>query len=260
MSKWRPSDKNIYVIGDIHGKYSSLKMILSRITPLRKQDELIFLGDYIDRGVDSDKVIQKLIDLKNKYENVTFLSGNHEKLLLAALGLEEPCIPSTGGIAPIPGTLWLANGGKHTIFSYAEKKNISNRDALSISLKRYVNIIPQDHLDFLQGLYSYYDHSEYIFVHAGCDPYIELSKQEESVLLWDRSLWDFMRNNKNANVSWDKPIVCGHNYYGPFYNPKYIMLDASGTNRVVCAELNSMTAYVSEYGRDRMVFWDLRSI
>jgi serine/threonine protein phosphatase 1 len=260
MSKWRPSKKNIYVIGDIHGKYSSLKMILSRITPLRKQDELIFLGDYIDRGPDSDKVIQTLINLKNKYSNITFLSGNHEKLLLASLGLSKSCIPTRNGIAPMPENLWLSNGGNYTIFSYAKMKNMSPKEALSIPLKRYINIIPEEHLDFFQSLYSYYEHSDYVFVHAGCDPYIELSKQEESILLWDRSLWNFMRNNKNADVSWGKPIICGHNYYGPFYNSKYIMLDASSSNRVICAELNSMTAYLSEYGKDRMVFCDLRSI
>ena len=73
MSKWRPSSENIYVIGDIHGKYSALKLILNRILPIRKQDLLIFLGDYVDRGPDSYNVINELIKLKNKYDNVICL-------------------------------------------------------------------------------------------------------------------------------------------------------------------------------------------
>jgi serine/threonine protein phosphatase 1 len=257
MSKWRPSDKNVYVIGDIHGKYSSLKMILSRITPLRKQDELIFLGDYIDRGTDSYKVIDTLVKLNNKYDNVTCLLGNHEKMLLRALDLTDQ---DTNLNATLPGTLWLSNGGTATAFSYAERKNLSRSEALSISLNRYVSIIPKSHLDFFQNLYSYYENDNYKFVHAGCDPNIDLSQQEEKTLLWDRSLWNFMKFNRGIDVKWEKPIVCAHNYHGPFYHPKYLMLDATGANKVVCAELNSMTAYVSEYTKSRMVFCDLRTI
>ncbi|MFW6120901.1 MAG: metallophosphoesterase, partial [Petrotogales bacterium] len=38
-----------YVIGDIHGCLRSLKKLLKKI-PAKKNDELIFVGDYIDRG------------------------------------------------------------------------------------------------------------------------------------------------------------------------------------------------------------------
>ena len=79
MSKWRPSEQNcIYVIPDVHGAIDPLNKICDRILPLRKsdggKDKLIFLGDYIDRHVDSHKVIDFCIELEKKYPHqVIFL-------------------------------------------------------------------------------------------------------------------------------------------------------------------------------------------
>ena len=45
---------------------------------LKQEDQLFFLGDYIDRGNDSRKVIDFIIDLSNQYQ-IFPLKGNHEK-------------------------------------------------------------------------------------------------------------------------------------------------------------------------------------
>ena len=44
----------IYAIGDIHGKLTMLRQMLTEIIaqPLQEDDTVIFLGDYIDRGED----------------------------------------------------------------------------------------------------------------------------------------------------------------------------------------------------------------
>ena len=69
-----------FVIGDVHGNYEELMDLLDKINPNLRQDKLIYLGDYIDRGPQSYKVIRFLIDLQNKYgkEHVVLLRGNHE--------------------------------------------------------------------------------------------------------------------------------------------------------------------------------------
>ena len=52
--------------------------------PLVEDDTLIFMGDYIDRGEDSRAVIETLVKLRAERENVIFLRGNHEQLMIEA--------------------------------------------------------------------------------------------------------------------------------------------------------------------------------
>ena len=68
-----------YVIGDIHGCGKALRSLVDEISPT-KDDELIFLGDYVDRGPDSRGVIDQLIELRDHYR-VILLRGNHEIML-----------------------------------------------------------------------------------------------------------------------------------------------------------------------------------
>ena len=50
------------IIGDLHGQIYRLQDLMNKISP-SKNDQLIFLGDYIDRGEHSRKVIDYIIDL-----------------------------------------------------------------------------------------------------------------------------------------------------------------------------------------------------
>ncbi|MBQ6143958.1 MAG: metallophosphoesterase [Clostridia bacterium] len=74
--------KNLIAVGDLHGDSVSTAKYVKGIEELFKKDELdhaIFLGDYVDRGLDSIKVLDTIIDLKLSYPNkVTLLRGNHE--------------------------------------------------------------------------------------------------------------------------------------------------------------------------------------
>ncbi len=72
------SYKKIHHIGDIQGCFSVLKKAINRI----KDDEFyIFLGDYIDRGIENGKVIKWLLKIKD-LKNVVLLEGNHERHLV----------------------------------------------------------------------------------------------------------------------------------------------------------------------------------
>jgi serine/threonine protein phosphatase 1 len=66
----------IIAIGDVHGCFQELDELLQRLAP-RKDDRLIFLGDLVNRGPDSNKVI----DLVRQYNGFSLL-GNHELRLL----------------------------------------------------------------------------------------------------------------------------------------------------------------------------------
>jgi len=92
----------IWVIGDVHGEYDKLVQLLDK---LPKDAKVCFCGDLIDRGADSAKVIDLIID--NNYLSVL---GNHEFMMLDAYDniLTED--------------YWLFNGGRATLESYAFKE------------------------------------------------------------------------------------------------------------------------------------------
>ena len=86
-----PEDKRVYAIGDIHGRLDMLDELLNEISEDcggLEQCQLIFLGDYVDRGHDSRGVLERLIELKRKFKDSVFLKGNHEAIMLDFL--DEP--------------------------------------------------------------------------------------------------------------------------------------------------------------------------
>ena len=71
------------VIGDIHGCATALDTILETVRPGR-DDVLITLGDYVDRGPDSKSVLNTIIALESQTQ-LKPLIGNHEILFLDAM-------------------------------------------------------------------------------------------------------------------------------------------------------------------------------
>ena len=143
-----------FVIGDIHGCAKALRTVIDTIAP-EPDDEIIFLGDYIDRGPNSKNVVEQIIALTNECR-VVALRGNHEIMLqgVAVHGLDDQ--------------LWLANGGNATMASYGGK----------------ISKMPDSHLDFFKGLRAYYETTDSIFVHAGYDHTIEMHRQDEMATYW----------------------------------------------------------------------------
>jgi len=141
---------------------------------------LIFLGDYIDRGTDSKKVVEEVINLKSQYHIITLL-GNHEKMLLDILQKSLPI------------ETWLFNGGETTLLSYGIKKyNISS------------DLFPPEHIEFFKSLLPYYEMDNYIFVHAGLKPNIPLGKQSIDDLVWIRDEFIY------SDCDFGKVVVFGH--------------------------------------------------
>lgn len=143
-----------FVIGDIHGCAKALRSLIEVIAP-QLDDELIFLGDYVDRGPNSRDCIEQLISLRQVCRTV-MLRGNHEIMMMGV---------TIGGLDP---ALWLAGGGVSTVSSYGG------------SLAK----VPAKHLEFFQSLRPYHETSESIFVHACYQPDVPLSQQDDMLLYW----------------------------------------------------------------------------
>jgi len=260
MSKWRPNPEPgncIYVIPDVHGCSEQLKLILNRILPLRDQDKLVFLGDYTDRGPDSPGVLDICVKLREKYtsEQCIFIRGNHDALLLSVAGRNnvgfDPSLPSDYSIL-------MNNGGDLTFQQYAARQGVELKNPKHLTIDRAVSFLDIKHLDFLEKetqLIAKIDN--YIFVHASYDPNIAIDQQQEEILVWDRSLYNTVKSlaSKGQELFWakDYTIVAGHNYEGPFFTPGFLMLDSSGSGKLVVLELNTMEAFSASPGHNRLV-------
>ena len=66
----------IYVMSDIHGMYDKYIEMMDLID-LKETDTLYILGDIIDRGVNSMKILQDMM----KRSNVFGIFGNHELMM-----------------------------------------------------------------------------------------------------------------------------------------------------------------------------------
>lgn len=136
----------IFAVGDIHGCFDKLSGLLRRLPFNRDVDALIFLGDYINRGPDTSKVLDFLIDLKATCANVTFLKGNHEQLLLEYAESGDP-----------ESLQFLRMMGiSNTVKSYGS----------SIAHLRELSCFPAKHRDFLWSLEFGKILGKTIFVHA----------------------------------------------------------------------------------------------
>ena len=185
------NSKRLIAIGDIHGEIEKLNELLNQLA-LQKDDTLVFLGDYIDRGLNSKEVINCLIELSKK-TNCIFLKGNHEDLLLKALETRTENDVLN----------WLIAGGGRTIDSYEKIENIFKL-----------------HSNFFDKLKPYYLTEKYLFVHAGINPNKTLEEQDEDDLLWIRDNFIYKKHKLKQK------IIFGHT---PFTKP-YLDDDKIGIN------------------------------
>src|SRR5262249_765311 len=72
----------LLAIGDVHGCLTALDPLLGFVRPT-PDDQVVFLGDYVDRGPDSRGVLERLVELK-RMRQVVCLRGNHEIMMLGA--------------------------------------------------------------------------------------------------------------------------------------------------------------------------------
>lgn len=145
-------------IGDVHGCDSALQGLVRAIAP-QPDDRLIALGDYIDRGPDSRRVIETLIALSKQCRLIP-LMGNHEIMMLTAL--EEPSQID----------FWLQYGGAQTLASYGVDPS-------------QLDELPAAHLEFLSHCLNYYETDGHIFVHANYAAHLPLDRQPEYALFWE---------------------------------------------------------------------------
>ncbi|NJC87151.1 MAG: serine/threonine protein phosphatase [Desulfuromonas sp.] len=165
----------LLAVGDIHGCRTQLRALLDEVAA-NEHDQLVFLGDYIDRGPDSAGVIDDLLAVRERLPATVFLRGNHEQMLLDVLAGDNPAT-------------FLFNGGAQTIASYRARGGWPPR---------------ADHAAFFAQLPTYYATGRFLFVHAGLRPGRPLEEQQAEDLLWIRA--EFL----DSSYDWGRTVVFGH--------------------------------------------------
>lgn len=171
------------VIGDIHGGLRALHQIFER-AKVTTNDQLIFLGDYVDGWSQSPEVLDFLIALKQQ-QNCIFIRGNHDDLLHSWLNESKD------------NELWYKHGGESTVLAYIDVKSDKK----------------QSHIEFLKSLQNYYlDNRNRLFIHAGFTNLngIDFEYFPKS-FYWDRTLWETAlaldKNMKTSDLSYPKRLL-----------------------------------------------------
>jgi len=174
-------------IGDIHGNLSALDDLLAKVVPeLTPDDELVFLGDYIDRGPESRRCIDRILTLRDEATfSVVTLMGNHEDGMLKTR--KDPTRHA-----------WiLGMEALITILSYSVDATMRLRTEIEIAGVRLVtekftlpyhlffDLLPPEHLAFFKGLKSFHRSQFAVCVHGGLDPRAgPVESQKVESLIW----------------------------------------------------------------------------
>lgn len=205
--------KRSLIISDIHGEIELFEQLLTVANYDSSSDQLILLGDYVDRGQNSKKVLDKVTELKS--QGAFVLKGNHEDMMINALTTDEERSWKN----------WVnRNGGNKTLESYGfTESEFVVPDEEEFSKPKLQCKTLERHLDFIRNLEHYIELEEYIFVHAGVNPNQPIEETDPHTLMWIRE--DFYNE-----YSGDKTVIFGHT------PTKYIHENHSiyfGENRII---------------------------
>jgi serine/threonine protein phosphatase 1 len=168
-----------FVLGDIHGAYKALIQCFNKSGFDYDLDQLIFLGDICDGWSQVDLCFEELLKVKN----LVYILGNHDEWLINWAKTGKRHID------------WIMNGGLTTIHAYP-------------------NGVNDQHLELLEKAKLYHLENNRLFVHAGINPDIEITKQDKEIFIWDRKLQErvihYKKNMRNEHISRFDEIYIGH--------------------------------------------------
>ena len=151
----KPSAGKRWVIPDIHGCLKTFQKVLDNIS-LSKKDQLFLLGDYINRGPSSSKVLDLILNLLDQGYCVYPLRGNHEQIVIES----------------------QAKSATDRITFLEVRKSMDLLDDQGVLISQY--------LDFMEHLPYYYITDDYYFVHGGFNFSKTSPLEDYGSMLWLR--------------------------------------------------------------------------
>lgn len=222
-----PKGTRVYSIGDIHGRDDLLAEMADRVEAdmnARSIDNAVtvFLGDYVDRGLGSMRVIERLSRSEWPTPMIA-LAGNHEELLMKFLEDEDAL------------NAWRHLGGLETLYSYGVNidQGVAGRDFKKMQTE-FAKRFPECHRQFVETLKTAVAIGDFFFCHAGVRPGVPLDHQDRDDLLNIRDAF------LCSQTEHGKLVVHGHTpSIAPEIRGNRIGIDtaAYATNRLTCLVL-----------------------
>jgi serine/threonine protein phosphatase 1 len=156
---------HIWVIGDVHGCADPLIELLGKLE-LTEYDHVVLLGDLIDRGPASARVIE----LVREKDHIHTIKGNHEYMMIEAMNEMNK-----RGHASMDTLLWVSNGGTITLDSFDDLYG-NESEARQAEAKVWLEQLPSQIV--LNG---------FRLVHAGYDPNLAIEYNTDAEMLGVRS-------------------------------------------------------------------------
>jgi len=190
-----PEGVRVYCVGDIHGRADLLKTLHRGIAADAAQNGVgiernvvVYVGDYIDRGMQSREVIDHLLTDPLPHFEKIYLKNNHDDSLLQFL--RDPDF----------GPMWFSYGGDATVLSYGVRLSPSkvDRERFEDMRQQLEASLPPAHLEFLQSLRMVWECGDYLFAHAGFKPGISIQQQKPEDMMWIREEFLESRHGSTA--------------------------------------------------------------
>ncbi len=246
-----------WIIGDIHGMLSPLQTLLAEIERCDPQRQLIFAGDYVNRGPDSKRVIDLLLTISN----AKFLRGNHDDVFDQVLH-DSSFSGNPGEEDRVAAFKWFMNFGLYQTFrSYGVSEDDlirADKSATAKVLDDLATAVPPEHHDFIRILAPIYEHDEFFVLHAKWN--IDDSTDSPTIadqfkrhpalkhlIVWGRFTGDELIMHK----AWDRRGYFGHTpvityehhpYAVPIIGPNIVLIDTGAA----LPEGQRLTAYCHE--------------
>ena len=191
-----PDGERYYAVGDIHGRDDLFAALADAIDDDAARSPaveptVVLLGDLVDRGPSSASVIARARAWSER-QTVRCLAGNHEEMFLQ--GFEDARVLRE----------FIRHGGRETLLSYGMTRETLRNTTIEELQDAMRALVPQDDIDFLRSMEEMIVAGDYLFVHAGIDPYRPIEEQKRSDMLWIRSRF------LNHDAPLDHKVVHGH--------------------------------------------------
>lgn len=206
----------ILAISDIHGEVHLLDALLEQVNYDKTTDQLILLGDYVDRGTNALKTLQRVMELQQ--DGAIVLKGNHEEMMLKALTTDEE-------------RAWhhwaTRNGGDKTLLSYGfTKEEITVDDSQPFKKPTLQADILDEHVQFIKTLQPLIEYGGYVFVHAGVHPEKTIAETDPYDHIW-------IRDPFHKQYKGEQTVIFGHTPTFYLHEQKDLFSVYFGDNNII---------------------------